>query len=216
LGDEVYSRQKTGPSAGGPGRGFGPRLGQAMRIDGIAASPRRGLQAASRALGFSGLYLLSTPVEVGVGRALRGRRQGTIRRPHRQRQGTIGHTMEACTERLRHHLRRKNQLNANPGSTVKPTPDPPLNGHSPSFPLGYPFPPGLMLAMGIASCVRDVQAQQLALNATAASVRASSALSPSRPDHATYSAPDRAGALSFVCAFDEGGGLAYGTARSRV
>jgi hypothetical protein len=37
-----------------------------MRIDGIAASPPRGLHVASRALGVSGLHLLSTAVEVGV------------------------------------------------------------------------------------------------------------------------------------------------------
>ena len=41
--------------------------------------------------------------------------------PHRQRQGTMGHTMEAGAQRLRHQLRRKNQLNANHGSTVKRT-----------------------------------------------------------------------------------------------
>ena len=41
--------------------------------------------------------------------------------PHRQRQGTMGHTMEARPERLRHHLRRKNQLNANRGSTENRT-----------------------------------------------------------------------------------------------
>jgi hypothetical protein len=41
--------------------------------------------------------------------------------PDRQRQGTMGHKVEAGTECLRHHLRRKNQLNANRGSTVKQT-----------------------------------------------------------------------------------------------
>jgi hypothetical protein len=41
--------------------------------------------------------------------------------PDRQRQGTMGHKVEAGTECLRHHLRRKNQLNANRGSTVKRT-----------------------------------------------------------------------------------------------
>jgi hypothetical protein len=41
--------------------------------------------------------------------------------PDRPRQGTMGLTVEAGTERLRHHLRRKNQLNANGESTVKRT-----------------------------------------------------------------------------------------------
>jgi hypothetical protein len=41
--------------------------------------------------------------------------------PHRQRQGTMGLTVEAGPECHRHQLRRKNQLYANRGSTVKRT-----------------------------------------------------------------------------------------------
>jgi transposase-like protein len=41
--------------------------------------------------------------------------------PDRQRQGTMGLTVEAGAERLRHQLRRKNQLNANCESTDKRT-----------------------------------------------------------------------------------------------
>jgi hypothetical protein len=41
--------------------------------------------------------------------------------PDGQRQGTMGLTVEAGPERLRHQLRRKNHLNANPGSTAKRT-----------------------------------------------------------------------------------------------
>jgi hypothetical protein len=44
----------------------------------------------------------------------------------------MGHTVEAGTER--HHLRRKNQLNANRGSTVKRTLPQPVRRQAPTFP----------------------------------------------------------------------------------
>jgi len=41
--------------------------------------------------------------------------------PDRQRQGTMGHKVEAGTECIRHQLRRKSQLNADCGSTENRT-----------------------------------------------------------------------------------------------
>lgn len=57
----------------------------------------------------SGRGVISPPSRACPEMPLPRRHEGT--RPHRQRQGTMGHTMEVGVQRPRHHLRRKNQLN---------------------------------------------------------------------------------------------------------